>query len=311
MSVTPGSEAHAATLTERSAQHVVVSYNEDLRTPLLDAARQLLTFWKLFLALGVLGTVAGFAASYAMPKQYEVSAQYAFTADENGRGGAFSGLTSRLGGLASLAGVDLGGGASHAEIIAALRSEAFIRDFIRENDLLPVLFADDWDERLRTWREPEEAPSLGDAYLRFTRDVIQISDDRTTSLLRISAQWTDPERAMTWIGALVRKLNESLRVDAMDRADRNLQFLREEAQETQTLELSEALYGLIESETRQKMMAKVNSHYALRIVDPPVTPDASNFSSPNRPLTGILGGMLGLLCAVAYASFRIVSRRSA
>lgn len=308
MTVPPGADAETALQDRGGAQHVVVSYDEDLRTPILDAALRLLQFWRSFAVLAIFGAAGGIAVSFAMTKQYRIEAQFAFSADENSSG-ALSGLQSRLGSLASLAGVDLSPpGSSHAEVVAVLKSEAFIRDFIIKQGLMPLLFANEWDTATQKWKDAEDVPSLGEGYRRFMDDVLRVSEDKSTSLLRISAQWSDAGLAKTWIEVLVTKLNESLRLHAMERADQNLKFLREEVEETQTLEISGALFGLIESETRQKMLAKVNTNYALRVVDPPVIPEPNNFAVPNRLLMGIIGGMLGLLCGLGNAALRVVLR---
>ena len=297
----PAPARHEDAVNMRDLQRVVVSYDEDLKTPILDAAQRLLQFWKTIAVLTIVGGISGVALSFILPKEYRVEAQYSFTADEN-NSNALGGLRSRFGGLASLAGVDLGSSAaSHAEVVAALKSEAFIRAFVHDEALLSVLFADDWNEGTRSWKSEDDEHSVAEGYLKLTRDVLSVSEDKTTSLLRVSAQWSDPDIAKRWIEVLVARLNESLRLQAMERADRNLEFLQHEIQQTQTLELSQALYGLIESETRQKMTAKVNLSYALRAVDPPVAPDLTNFASPNRPLTAILGAMLGAFLGIAYA----------
>src|SRR5262245_29497070 len=53
-------------------------------------------------------------------------------------------LPAGLSGLASLAGVNVRGDSDSTEAVATLRSKIFAADFIRDFDLLPVLFADEW-----------------------------------------------------------------------------------------------------------------------------------------------------------------------
>ena len=80
------------------------------------------------------------------------------TQNSSGIGGA---LRSQFGGLAALAGVDLGsGGGRKDESIATLSSLGFARDFIVAENLLPVLFADKWDAAANRWRDPSQVPTL-------------------------------------------------------------------------------------------------------------------------------------------------------
>src|ERR1700730_5005484 len=54
-----------------------------------------------------------------------------------------------LGGLASLAGITLGG--STSEPLAVLESRDLARQFIEQQNLLPVIFARKWDTKLARW----------------------------------------------------------------------------------------------------------------------------------------------------------------
>ena len=54
---------------------------------------------------------------------------------------ASPGALGQLGGLASLAGVNIGGGGNQ-EPLAVLKSKGFAREFITEQDLMPVLLED-------------------------------------------------------------------------------------------------------------------------------------------------------------------------
>ncbi len=54
-------------------------------------------------------------------------------------------LPAGIGGLASLAGIDIGASADSAEILAVLGSRVLIEEFIIDDDLMPILYADQWD----------------------------------------------------------------------------------------------------------------------------------------------------------------------
>jgi hypothetical protein len=82
-------------------------------------------------------------------------------------------LSGQLGGLASLAGVTVGGGNS-VEPLAVLNSRGLAQEFIEDGDLLTVLFADDWNSESNTWdiENPEDWPDIRDAVERFDKHVL-------------------------------------------------------------------------------------------------------------------------------------------
>ena len=61
-------------------------------------------------------------------------------------------LAAQFAGVAALTGLNLGGNARTAEAVATLRSRAFTESFIREHNLMPILFADAWDAEAQGWR---------------------------------------------------------------------------------------------------------------------------------------------------------------
>src|SRR6185369_7489122 len=90
------------------------------------------------------------------------------------RGGALGNLSStlgQLGGLASLAGIDVSGRqAETEEAMAVLKSRHFTEGFIRDRNLMPVLYENKWDAEKQRWKVPQsEQPTAGKAYALFGR----------------------------------------------------------------------------------------------------------------------------------------------
>ena len=67
-------------------------------------------------------------------------------------------MLGQFGGLASLAGVNLGGGANNdTEVsLAVLRSREFTEAFIRDRNLLPLIFEECWDADANRWKGDKE-----------------------------------------------------------------------------------------------------------------------------------------------------------
>lgn len=218
--------------------------------------------------------------------------------DRNGT--ATSVLSSQLGGLASLAGLNVGGGgAGKDEAIAILQSRVLIDLYVKENALLPVLFASDWDENAGQWksRSRDDIPTLWDAYKLIEKRVRQVNVDKRTGLVTLTIEWKDPELAARWAQGLVNRANAYLRAKAVESAENNLAYLQEQGRQAASIELQQAIYRLMETEIKKSMLANASEEYAFKVVDPPVVPEEKE--SPKRLRITVIGALVGLFVSIA------------
>jgi uncharacterized protein involved in exopolysaccharide biosynthesis len=226
-------------------------------------------------------------------------------------GSDLSGSLGSLGGLASLAGVDLGGsGALTQEALAVLRSRQFTESFIEAEGIAAELFTSLPDRVIRNrWRSPEaRRPTLAEAARRFDRRLRTMVQDRKTGLLRMQVDWKDPEKAARWANGQVDRLNEEMRVRAKAQAERNLGFLEQEMGRTGIVSTRDALGRLILTNTKDRMMAAVTPDFAFRVVDRAMVPDVRDPIFPRKgwliggaPLLGLVLGILFALLLEAYS----------
>jgi LPS O-antigen subunit length determinant protein (WzzB/FepE family) len=224
---------------------------------------------------------------------------------EERRNAALDGQLGGLGGLASLAGLNIGGNAS-PEPLAILRSRDFSRGFIADNNLIPLLFAGEWDAERQAWKEtdPRKVPDLHDAVKYFQEDILDVSQDRQTKLVKLTIEWTDPEVAAQWAAALTDRINLRMRARAVDRAEENLAYLRSEYTKTDILPLREAIGRMMESEMQSLMLARGSTEFAFRTLEPAVAPKL-----PVRPRAVILvplGVALGIFVGVGLVVIRLL-----
>jgi uncharacterized protein involved in exopolysaccharide biosynthesis len=254
-----------------------------------------------YIALSAIVFAAGAAvAGYLLPKSYKASVT--LSAVSNSTGGPMQGLgamASQFGGLASLAGISIGGGgdSQKAESVAVLQSEALTEQYIRDNNLLPVLFRNQWDASAQRWKptDPAKIPTLWRANVYFKNKIRTVTVEPKTGLIVLSIKFTDPILAAQWANDLVRLANEYLRVQAVTRAEKNVGFLKEEAAKTDVFEARQALYKLLEVEINKIMLARGNNEYAFKILDPAFAPERP--SSPSVAVWLIAGFGLGLVLA--------------
>src|SRR5689334_5489300 len=111
---------------------------------------ELLLQWRWRVAAFVMGcTILVGGISFLITKQYDaeiIISPVATNPSERGMGG--SGALGSLGGLAALAGMSFGSDSKKAESVAILQSQALTARYIRENNLMPILYSDRWDARL-------------------------------------------------------------------------------------------------------------------------------------------------------------------
>ncbi|RME28514.1 MAG: hypothetical protein D6800_03775 [Candidatus Zixiibacteriota bacterium] len=252
---------------------------------------------------------------------------------EEQAGGAASALAGKFGGLASLAGINLGGGGNKEEYLAILRSRELAEKFIRSQDVAPKLMPALWDEESKTWkakppwttwlkrrlrgmlatisgdagwRERHGAePTMGELYRKFDEKLRAIDEDLKTGLVSVSFTLEEPELASRWVNDYVAKANEEIRARTIREAEAAVTYLKAEADRTNDMQLKNAIFDLIQSQMQRIATAKARPEYAFRVIDPAVVPE-----KPSRPRR-ILAIFLALIGGTALALGIIVWKESA
>lgn len=262
--------------------------------------------WKrkwIILTLGPLFGIVGIVIALTSQEIYRSETLLAPASEDKG-GGGLSALAGQFGGLASLAGINMGGGGNTETAIATLKSRRFLIPFIHENNLLPVLFPENYDPASKTWiSEDGTPPSDWKVFKRFKGSVLNVSQDKKTGLVSLSIELPDPALSEQLVNQLPTKINTHLREEAKHETEKNLAYLKSQLAETQVLEIRESLYSLIESESKNAMLANAKEEYAFKVIDPGVVPEER--IKPKRSLiviaAGMLGGFLGIfLCFVLH-----------
>jgi uncharacterized protein involved in exopolysaccharide biosynthesis len=229
-------------------------------------------------------------------------------------GGVLSSTLGSLGGLASLAGVNLRATTAETEeAISVLQSRTFSDQFIHDLKLMPKFFESKWDLAKGTWRVPaDDQPTAADAFKYFDREVRSVVQDKKTGLITLQIEWKDPVEAAMWANELVIRLNAEMQRRAILRADRSIQFLMSELPKAEATETRNAINRLIEGQINRRMVANVTDQFAFRIVDRAVAPDRDDPVRPQRLVLALLAGFFGLFCGVVYVLlFRLSSGEKA
>ena len=243
----------------------------------------------LLLVLAVLGAAAGVGISYLFTPLYKADAVLIPSDEILGLNDL--GALGNLGGLASLVGLGKSGNKQN-EAIDTLKSRALVRSFIEENGILPIILHDRWDSAGKRWKVDSQGhvPTLEDGYKAFDKNILNVVENRKTSLINISVTWEDPVLAKKWTDGLIDAANDRLRTQAIDRSTRTLEYLEKISTTMSITEVKATIYKLIETEIKKQMIAAGGKDYAFRVVDPAVLPEHKD--SPKRSLFLILGALV-------------------
>ncbi|MCH6257890.1 Wzz/FepE/Etk N-terminal domain-containing protein [Puniceicoccaceae bacterium K14] len=282
--------------------------NQSPKNKYIDNEVSLLDLWLIVWSrkwlILLLGPIAGIIGIYiALTSTVYYSAQILVSPTQSDtEGGGLSALAGQFGGLASMAGINLGKSGNLDTAIAILESRKFLSEFIAEEKLLSVLFSSEWDSENQTWLNPNERrgpsgrPTDSEAYQLFS-GLLSISQDNKSGLVTLAISWTNPTQCKLWANALVDRLNKYMREEAKKETERNLKYLKEQLEKTQKIEIRESLYSIIESESKNAMLANAKEEYVFEIIDPATVPEVP--FKPNKKMivitAGILGGFAGIL----------------
>lgn len=266
----------------------------------VEMLRTVLDYRKGILTTVAVATLVAALFAFLSPKHYQANTLVA-PVDRSGNAGRNGALASQLGGLVGLAGLSGNHDSGKDVAIATLTSRILIESMIREENLLPVLFHQDWDADRQVWtiNDPTKVPTLLDGYELFMKKILKVNEDNKKGLVTITVNWTSPQLAAQWANDVVKRTNRQLRERAIKESEDNLAYLEQEVPKTSLVEMRQSIFSLVQSELEKSMVAKGNEEYAFKVVDPAVVPE--HRSSPKRLMLLLLGFAAGCVAGVAGA----------
>jgi uncharacterized protein involved in exopolysaccharide biosynthesis len=268
--------------------------------------------------VGITALFAAVSVIYALmlPNQYQASIVLAPAQQESG---GLSASLGQLGGLASLAGINIGeGGGSEPQLAQEiLLSRSFIETFIAENNLAVEVFAvDGWDaesDQLSIdadlydtdsgeWvRNPPSGklpePSGWELYEEFL-ERYSVSQDIKTGMVTLSVEYYSPIMAKEWADKLVAAINAHMQARKLQQVNRNIKYLEAQIEKTAIADMREVFYTIIEEQIKSQMLAEASPEYVFETVSPAMVPEEK--SQPKRALICILGTLLGGMFSIIW-----------
>ncbi len=279
------------------------------------------------LIVGITAVFAVISVLYALsiPDQYRASTVLAPAQQE---GGGLSGALGQLGGLASLAGVSIGGGESSEAQVAQeiMRSWDFVDSFVSVNNLAVEVFAaEGWDRNNNTLSIDEDLydveseswvreapagktvePTSWELYEAFS-ERFSVSQDKKTGMITVAVEYYSPMLAKRWVDQLVKDINAHMQARKLKQVNNNIQYLEAQIQKTAIADMKEVFYTIIEEQIKSKMLAEASPEYAFVTVSPAMVPEEK--SQPKRALICVLGTMLGGMLSILLVLIRHYARK--
>ena len=241
-----------------------------------------------------------------------------------------SGALGQLGGLASLAGVDIGGGESSESQMAQeiMKSWSFIDVFIAENNISVEVYAaegwsrgsnelqiddDIYDAETKTWLVENDntgevgPPSSWVLFEAFSERLV-VSENKKSGLVSVSIEYYSPQIAKQWLDMYVAAINAHMQQRQMEKVTNNINYLQAQIEKTSIAEMREVFYTIIAEQTKNKMMTEASPEYAFVAVSPSMVPEVT--SQPQRRFICILGTLLGGILSASLVLVMHYARKS-
>ncbi|MCQ8879473.1 Wzz/FepE/Etk N-terminal domain-containing protein [Pseudoalteromonas shioyasakiensis] len=243
--------------------------------------------------------------------------------DSKSIGGSLGGL----GGIASMAGLSLGGSTMSPEVLKEiLMSNSFLGNFVVEKNIAPIIMAAQsydpalekfhfdekiYDEKNRIWVRKHTYPQTLEP--NTTELAVKVKEnlsanyDRKTKLISISYSSYSPYFSKSILTDLVNQFNLYIKNEERTKALKTIEYLKNELGGVGLVEVRVTMQTLLEEQYKKLALAETRDDYAFKVIEEPLV--AYKKSEPKRAVICILITFIGLfLSIVVCLTYRILKR---
>ena len=279
------------------------SFSEDE----IDIKKFLQILWhgKIFIvALTSVFSITAVIYSLILPNVYQSNGLLT-PVDESSSSQAFG----NIGGLASIAGIDIssGSGGNVAKSLQKARTFSFFKDNILPNIFLPDLMAmKSWDDENNTIRYDEtmftqetqtwsNLPSNQKSH-KFFLNITNLKQNNNTGFITVSVKHRSPYIARAWTELIVDQLNDFYRTKDKLEFQLAIDYQNTQMLQTRHTEIKQVIAQLIQQKMQQLTLIEANKFYVFSYLDSPLVMEEK--IEPNRKSISILGAVLGGLLGI-------------
>lgn len=245
-------------------------------------------FWKICIVF-VLSSILAVVIALSIPNKYS---SRAVLVSNLGEGKAISGALASLGGLASMAGISLGGDELNAEVLREIMtSDSFLAGFLRSEQLSSIVMAAEgydvntnefildeeiYDADAGVWvREVKfpatQEPSEAELAEKF-KESFSASYERKNQLVTVSLTSYSPYFARETLTKLVNYFNLYMREQEIQKYSQSVSYLNEQLETAAVVEVRTAIQKVLEDQLKQLALASTREDYAFRVIESPMVP---------------------------------------
>ncbi len=318
-------EANIQAISMMNAQNMSMQFQSDDEIDLRELWNVIWDGKWLIIAITTLFAIGAVLYALSVPNEYKSTVLLAPASSSSSS--SLSKLAGQFGGLASLAGINLGAGGTEDKSVVAMeivKTWGFLETFIQENKIeVEVFAAEGWnrannqllidpelyDQTTQQWVREFDAtkgqkvePSSWELYEEI-KDRISISQDKTSGLISLSVEYFSPMIAKEWADKLVRAINQHIQKQDREEAIKSIDYLNKKIKETNITDMRSVFYQLIEEQTKTLMLAEVSDEYVFKTINPAKI--AEEKSKPKRALIAVLGVLLGGMISTIIVLIRL------
>jgi len=229
--------------------------------------------------------------------------------------GGLSGALGQIGGLASLAGINISNSAETSEVKIAIHiaeSWGFISKFVSDNNLeVEVGALSGWDKETNTLIYNEDlydpvnkvwllegGPPSDFELFKFFSDKKKITEDKMTGLVTISVDSYSPYLAKKWLDLFVAEINLHMQKRKVSEVARNVEYLEIQLEKNENKEMQKVLYSIIGEQIKNRMVTEASPDYVFVPAGPSMLPQEKFY--PKRAMISIWGTTIGGLLSVIF-----------
>ena len=263
-------------------------------------------------------SISSITFSLLLPNKYVSSSTLVLSSQLDS---AISSMSQNLGGLASLAGVDIGDSGKKDESlgIEIIKSRSFFEHLVSFDGVMEQIMAAKYydsnnkktvfdkkkfivDEAL--WvRKPKPPfgvePTYLEAYQEYIDELLTIYHDKKAGVVEISITHVSPLFANEFLNLIIYQFNYLTREKEIKRSNNAMEYLSNESKNVQNVEVKQSINKLIEEQLKTKMISNMSDEYYFEVIDKPYIPEEKSY--PQRSLIVILATFIGLILSITYA----------
>tara|TARA_A100001015_G_scaffold321670_1_gene453899 strand:+ start:3834 stop:4727 length:894 start_codon:yes stop_codon:yes gene_type:complete len=267
----------------------------------------------LIISVSTLATILSFGVSFLINETYSSS----ILVKNNNEGGnnPLSSISSQLGALTPLAGIDFGNTQGKLTL-EQIEAQIISRDFVNhlstfedfDKNLLAARFYDKknkmiiYDEKkinltTNQWTSKKNTPTTAKRLKQFKKN-IRVSLDAENSFIKIDYRHLSPYVAKETLDLIFRELNLINRKKALEESNKTLEYLSNQLQNYSLKNVIQSINSLTEIELNKLVIANVKDDYTLAIIDSSYLPEKK--SHPKRSLIMMVVFLLSFFLLTGY-----------